>query len=52
MKRITFNSNNELKLQNARAVCEGYGIAVEQATHDPAEIQSEDPEAVALDKAR
>jgi non-canonical purine NTP pyrophosphatase (RdgB/HAM1 family) len=51
MKNIIFATGNNSKLLNARAVCSKYDIRVIQKTLEVDEIQSEDPEKVALDKA-
>src|ERR1700733_12593651 len=51
MKRLLFSTSNDDKFQTAQHTCQQYGIEMVQETADIVEIQSEDPEAVALDKA-
>jgi inosine/xanthosine triphosphate pyrophosphatase family protein len=51
MKQLLFSTGNILKFGIARHVCERYDIGLNQSEQDITEIQSEDPRAVALDKA-
>jgi inosine/xanthosine triphosphate pyrophosphatase family protein len=51
VKNILFATGNSSKLLNARAVCSKYGIKVVQKIFEVDEIQSENAEKVALDKA-
>lgn len=52
MRTLTFVSGNELKLRGARAICEPRGFTIEQAILDIPEIQAEEGEPVAIDKAQ
>jgi XTP/dITP diphosphohydrolase len=51
MQQITFVTGNQLKMAAARAVCEPLDINVKQAILDIPEIQAEDAEIIARDKA-
>lgn len=51
MKQLVFLTGNAEKLSTAKTVCEKYGINIVQKKADTTEIQEEDPEKVALDKA-
>lgn len=52
MKSIVFLTGNNRKYQDAKLVCYEYGIDVIQQNIDVDEMQSEDPEIVAIDKAQ
>lgn len=52
MHKITFVTGNEYKLAGARRVCEAFDITVDQAVLDIVEIQSEEGEPIARDKAQ
>lgn len=52
MKHIIFSTGNELKFHNGHIACEKYGINLTQATLHIDEIQDENPENIALDKAK
>jgi inosine/xanthosine triphosphate pyrophosphatase family protein len=52
MKKVIFATTNDAKFKTARDVCDKYGVDIAQKKIDIDEIQSEDPEKVAVDKAR
>ena len=51
MKKVIFSTGNAEKFLTAKHVCELYDIQLTQKSSDIVEIQSENPEIVALDKA-
>jgi non-canonical purine NTP pyrophosphatase (RdgB/HAM1 family) len=51
MKEITFSTGNDEKFLTATHVCDRYGIKLTQKSADVTEIQGENPEKVATDKA-
>jgi len=51
MKEVIFSTGNSEKFLTAKHVCDHYGILVTQKTGDIVEIQEENPEKVAIDKA-
>jgi XTP/dITP diphosphohydrolase len=52
MTEIIFSTGNELKFHNGQIACEKYGIHLKQAVPPIDEIQDENPENIALDKAK
>ena len=52
MKRLIFSTGNAEKFLTAKHVCDLLGIDLEQRDIDVTEIQEEDPEKVAIDKAQ
>jgi inosine/xanthosine triphosphate pyrophosphatase family protein len=52
MKSLIFATGNAEKFLTAKHACDLSGLALEQRDVEVSEIQSEDPEKVALDKAR
>jgi non-canonical purine NTP pyrophosphatase (RdgB/HAM1 family) len=51
MKEVVFSTGNDEKFLTAKHVCDHYSIQLTQRNVDVAEIQEENPEKVALDKA-
>jgi len=51
MKRLVFATGNPLKLKLAQYAAQGYNVEIIQKPLNVEEIQSEDPEKIALDKA-
>lgn len=51
MPKIIFSTGNANKFITAQHTCSKFGIELVQETADIIEIQSEDPQAIALDKA-
>jgi inosine/xanthosine triphosphate pyrophosphatase family protein len=51
-KQLTYSTGNELKFHNAQIACEKYGITLQQVVLHTDEIQDENPENIALDKAK
>lgn len=52
MRSLVFNTGNETKFINAQQVCKQYGLDVVQQNYEIDEIQGEDPEKIAIDKAK
>jgi inosine/xanthosine triphosphate pyrophosphatase family protein len=52
MKEIIFSTGNELKFHNGQIACRKYGIQLKQVSLPIDEIQDENPENIALDKAK
>lgn len=52
MSEIIFSTGNELKFHNGQIACKKYGINLKQAVLHTDEIQGENPEDIALDKAK
>jgi XTP/dITP diphosphohydrolase len=52
MADFLFVTSNEHKVQTAQAVCSQFGIKFTHQAHDLTEIQADDGEVIALDKAR
>lgn len=50
--KLIFVTGNAEKFANAKGICQKHGFEVEQLVADIDEIQGEDPEAIARDKAR
>ena len=50
MNEVIFCTGNYEKIENAREVSKSFGVTVQQQALDIAEIQSEDPERILLDK--
>lgn len=52
MNKLLFSTGNAQKFFTAQQVCQTHGVEIEQRNIDIAEVQDENPEVVALDKAR
>jgi XTP/dITP diphosphohydrolase len=52
MKKVTFVTTNQLKFEMASQACSEHGIVLEQKTLEIDEIQSEDANDIAIDKAQ
>lgn len=52
MQKVLYVTGNSIKFHMAQTVCQEFGIDVEQGTFDADEIQGEDGERIARDKAQ